>query len=600
MPNVLTELVHRQARTYGPRKALSHKVGNKWVETSWNDFRANVDAAAAALAILGVKEQESIAICSPNRIETLYTDFGAYANRAIPISIYSTSSLEQICYIVNDSGAKIFFAGDRRLYELARKALQFCPTIRQIVAVGGYDIDDDDTNTITFGRFLAIGRAASDLDRREVERRTAAATPDDIATIIYTSGTTGEPKGAMLLQSCFTAAIEIHMERLSTLSDRDVAMCFLPLSHIFEKAWNYFCLYRGMAVAINTDPREIQDTIKEIRPTCMCSVPRFWEKVYTAIQDKFATIHGPRRWFANWALKIGRRRNIDYVRLGHKVPRWLEMRYRFAEQQLFKPLQRVIGVENGNIFPTAGAPLSPKITEFFHICGINVMIGYGLSETTATVTCFPRIGYEFGTVGTPIPDVEVRIASDGEILVKGPTVMKGYHHKPEATAEAFTPDGWFRTGDAGYLNKSGALVLTERIKDLFKTSNGKYIAPQALESRLGEDKYIEQVATIGDRRKFVSALIVPNFAELRKYARENGMTFNSDADLAADPRIHRLIEERIEALQSDLAPYERIKRFTLLDRPFTMEDGELTNTLKIRRPVIASRYADRIEQMYNS
>ena len=599
MPNVLTELVNKQAHKYGPRVAVSHKKDNRWVETSWNEFRANVDAVAAALEVLGLKEQEAIAICSPNRIETLYADFGSYANRAIPISIYSTSSLEQICYIVNDSGAKIFFAGDRRLYELARKAMQFCPTIQQIVAVGGFNIDDDDADTITFERLLEIGRGASDLNRQEVERRTAAAIPEDIATIIYTSGTTGEPKGAMLPHSCFTAAIEIHVERLTTLSDRDVAMCFLPLSHIFEKAWNYFCLHRGMAVAINTDPHEIQDSIKQIRPSCMCSVPRFWEKVYTAIQDKFATIRGPRRWFAHWALKIGRRRNIDYVRMGNKVPWWLEMRYRLAEQQLFKPLQRVIGVENGNIFPTAGAPLSPKITEFFHTCGINVMIGYGLSETTATVTCFPKIGYEFGTVGTPIPGVSVRIAPDGEILVKGPTIMKGYHRKPEATAEAFTDDGWFRTGDAGYMDKSGALVLTERIKDLFKTSNGKYIAPQALESRLGEDKYIEQVATIGDRRKFVSALIVPNYTELHKYARENGISFSTDADLAADPRIHRMIERRIADLQSDLAPYEHIKRFTLLDKPFTMEDGELTNTLKIRRPVIAKRYADIIERMYD-
>lgn len=598
MPNVLTELVNKQAATYGSRVAVSHKQDNQWVQTSWEEFRDNVNLVAAALEVLGIKEQEAIAICSPNRIETLYTDFGAYANRAIPISIYSTSSLEQICYIVNDSGAKVFFAGDRRLYELARKALEFCPTIQQIVAVGGFDTDSDDADTITFPQLLEMGRKASDLDRAEVARRTAAATPEDIATIIYTSGTTGEPKGAMLPQSCFTAAIKIHIERLSTVSDRDVAMCFLPLSHIFEKAWNYFCLYRGVAVAINTDPHEIQDSIKQIRPSCMCSVPRFWEKVYTAIQDKFATIHGFRRWFANWALKIGKRRNIDYVRLGNKVPWWLEMRYRFAEQQLFKPLQRVIGVENGNIFPTAGAPLSPKIAEFFHTCGINVMIGYGLSETTATVTCFPRIGYEFGTVGTPIPDVHVKIAPDGEILVKGPTVMKGYHRKPEATAEAFTPDGWFRTGDAGYLDKSGALVLTERLKDLFKTSNGKYIAPQALESRLGEDRYIEQVATIGDRRKFVSALIVPDYAALRKYAAENGISFKTDADLAADPRINALIEKRIDTLLADLAPFERIKRFRLLSRPFTMENGELTNTLKIRRPVIAKRYADLIDGMY--
>lgn len=393
MPNVLTELVNKQAATYGPRVAVSHKQGNQWIQTSWNDFQTNVNLVAAALQMLGIKEQEAIAICSPNRIETLYTDFGAYANRVIPISIYSTSSLEQICYIINDADAKVFFAGDRRIYELARKALEFCPTIQQIVAVGGFDTDSDDADTITFGQLLEMGRKASDLDRAEVARRTAAATPEDIATIIYTSGTTGEPKGAMLPQSCFTAAIEIHVDLLSTLSDHDVAMCFLPLSHIFEKAWNYFCLYRGMTVAINTDPHEIQESIKQIRPSCMCSVPRFWEKVYTAIQDKFATIRGPRRWFANWALKIGRSRNIDYVRLGKKVPWWLETRYRFAERQLFKPLQRVIGVENGNIFPTAGAPLSPKIAEFFHTCGINVMIGYGLSETTATVTCFPRIGY---------------------------------------------------------------------------------------------------------------------------------------------------------------------------------------------------------------
>lgn len=290
MPNVLTELVNRQAHKYGSRTAVIHKVAEKWVETSWNDFRANVDYVAVALKKLGLNEQEAIAICSPNRIETLYADFGSYANRAIPISIYSTSSLEQICYIVNDSKAKIFFAGDRRLYELARKATEFCPTIEQLIAIGGYEIDSDDTTTIPFEKLLDMGREAFSGEHPEVERRTSEATPEDIATIIYTSGTTGEPKGAVLPHSCFTAAIDIHVERLTTLSDNDLAMCFLPLSHIFEKAWNYFCLHMGMKVAINTDPHEIQDSIKQIRPSCMCSVPRFWEKVYTVIQDKFSTI----------------------------------------------------------------------------------------------------------------------------------------------------------------------------------------------------------------------------------------------------------------------------------------------------------------------
>ncbi len=354
----------------------------------------------------------------------------------------------------------------------------------------------------------------------------------------------------------------------------------------------------GIKVAINNDPHQIQQSIKEVRPSCMCSVPRFWEKVYTAVQEKLTDMHGFKKWMVAMALKTGRRRNLEYARVGRKAPWWLEMAYRFFDKRVFLPLRKVIGIENGNMFPTAGAPLSATIVEFLHSCGINIVIGYGLSETTATVSCFPEIGYKIGTVGTTLPGIDVRIGEDNEILVKGPTVMRGYYNKPEATAEAFTPDGWFRTGDAGYIDENGDIVLTERIKDLFKTSNGKYIAPQALESRLGEDKYIEQVAVIGDKRKYVTAIIIPAYEALKEYARKKHIQYRSMEELIKNADVRKMLQERIDRLQENFAGFEQIKKFTLLPQAFTMEAGELTNTLKIRRPVINNRYAREIEAMY--
>ena len=402
----------------------------------------------------------------------------------------------------------------------------------------------------------------------------------------------------MLPHSCFNAGLEIHRERLTTLSDADTSLSFLPLSHIFEKAWTYFCLYMSMVVSINTNPKEIQRAVTEVRPTCMCSVPRFWEKAYAAIQEKLTHASGMRKKLVIKALRVGAERNLRYTRLGRKAPMLLELQYRFFDKKVFGPIRKAMGIENGNLFPTAGAPLSANIVEFFHSIGVNIVIGYGLSETTATVTCFPRVNYEIGTVGTAIPRVEVRIGEGNEIQVKGPTVMRGYYNRPEETAKAFTEDGWLRTGDAGYFDASGALVLTERIKDLFKTSNGKYIAPQAIESRLGEDRYIEQVAVIGDRRKYVTAIIIPAFEALIEYARRHKIAFKTIDDLVTNSEIIKFFAERIERLQRGLAGFEKIKRFTLLPREFTIENGELTNTLKLRRPVINNRYAPQIEAMY--
>ena len=526
------------------------------------------------------------------------TDFGAFANRAVPVSIYSTSSPEQVEYIARDAKIKMLFVGDASQYRTAREITGSCPDLTRIVVYEDIELDADDKESMTFGSLLKLGAAAGDDCKDEVRARRESARPADIATLLYTSGTTGEPKGAMLLHSCFDAAMDIHIERLTMLSDSDTSICFLPLSHIFEKAWTYFCLFKGMKVYVNLDPHDIQNSIRETHPTCMCSVPRFWEKVYAAVQAKIKRMNAFQRFMVSRALKVGRERNLNYCRIGRAVPSLLEMRYRFYDKHVFAPMRKVIGINNGNIFPTAGAPLSNNIVEFLQTCGINIVVGYGLSETTATVTCYPSIGYEIGTVGTVMPRIQIKMGEENEILVKGPTVMAGYYNKPEETAAAFTEDGWFRTGDAGKIDDTGALVLTERLKDLFKTSNGKYIAPQAIESRLGEDEYIEQVAVIGDQRKYVTAIIIPAFEALKEYARKKHIQYKTLVDLVNNTEIRRMIQERIDKLQKGFANYEKVKKFVLLPNEFTMESGELTNTLKIRRPVINNKYAREIEAMY--
>ena len=566
---------------------------------SWDSFHKQVIDFACALEIMGVEPQSMVNVFSANCAEILITDFACFRNRAIPVSLYATSSREQVEFIINDSGATMIMVGDQSQYNIVREVAANCPTLKTIVTFDDtIALDKDDKMTMRFSSMLKLGEAAGDASRETVNRRCASAVPEDIATLIYTSGTTGEPKGAILPHSCFDAAIAIHHKRLDTLSDKDRSLCFLPLSHIFEKAWTYYCLDFGIKVAINDNPKEIQTVIREIKPTCMCSVPRFWEKVYTAVQEKIAAMTGLKKIMVERALKIGSIRNLKYARVGRRAPWLIEAQYRFFDKRILSVMRKAIGINEGNIFPTAGAPLSANIVEFFHACGVNIVIGYGLSETTATVTCFPTVNYEIGTVGTPLPEIEVKIGADNEILVKAPTVMRGYYRRPEATAEAFTEDGWFRTGDAGRFDEKGALILTERIKDLFKTSNGKYIAPQAIESRLGEDKYIEQVAVIGDQRKYVTAIIIPAFEALKEYARRKKIAFRSIDELIQNNDIKKMIAERIERLQKGFANFEKIKRFTLLPKEFSIESGELTNTLKLRRPIINNRYAHEIEAMY--
>lgn len=601
MNNILTNLTRRQAAVNGKKIALWHREENgSWLPISWKRFADEVDYAAYALETLGLEPNDMIAIFSGNRPENLIADFAAYRNRAVPVSLYATSSQEQVEYIIKDSGAKFAFAGDQKQYDTLAKVFDSCPTLQMIFTIDpAITVDSESKNTMSFENLLALGKASSEMCRKQVEKRTAEATSDDLATLIYTSGTTGEPKGAMLPHSCFNACLEIHKAYLTMIrAEGEKSLCFLPLSHIFEKAWTYFCLMMGIEVYINLNPKEIQQSLLEVRPTLMCSVPRFWEKAYSAIQEKISKASGLSKKLILSALKVGAKRNLYFKRLGKKVPPMLELQYKFFDKKVFSTIRKAMGVENGNIFPTAGAPLSPNIVEFFKSVGVDIVIGYGLSETTATVACYPQVGYEIGSVGTPIPNVEVKIGENNEILVKGPTVMSGYFNRPNDTKAAFTSDGWLRTGDAGRMDDNNAIFLTERIKDLFKTSNGKYIAPQAIESRLGEDRFIEQVAVIGDNRKYVSAIIIPAFGALKDYAKRHKIAFKSLDDLVNNSEIKKFFAERIEKLQKGLAGFEKIKKFTLLPSEFTIENGELTNTLKLRRPVINTHYAGIIDAMY--
>ncbi len=594
----LSVLVHRRAEKYGDKVALKYRdyETSQWIPITWNQFSQTVRQVANALIELGVQEEENIGIFSQNKPECLYVDFGAFANRAVTIPLYATSSPAQAQYIINDAQIRYIFVGEQFQYDAAFSVFGFCQSLQQLIIFDRAVVRDPrDMTSIYFDEFLETGKGLPNNDI--VEERTSRASDDDLANILYTSGTTGEPKGVMLHHSNYMEAFRIHDIRLVDMSDQDISMNFLPLTHVFEKAWTYLCIHKGVQICINLRPVDIQTTIKEIRPTLMCSVPRFWEKVYAGVQEKIAQETGLKKAMMLDAIKVGKIHNIDYLRKGKTPPLMNQLKYKFYEKTVYALLKKTIGIENGNFFPTAGAAVPDEICEFVHSVGINMLVGYGLTESTATVSCFLNQGYEIGSVGTVMPDVEVKIGEENEILLRGKTITKGYYKKAEATAAAIDKDGWFHTGDAGYL-KGDQLYLTERIKDLFKTSNGKYVSPQALETKLAIDRYIDQIAIIADQRKFVSALIVPVYGFVKDYAKEKGIEYKDMEELLQHPKVLGLFRARIDTLQQQFAHYEQVKRFTLLPEPFSMERGELTNTLKLKRPVVAKNYKELIDKMY--
>ena len=594
----LARLIHDQAKIYGDREVLIYKDfgGKEWKSLSWNQFSDTVRVVSNALLNLGVKVQENVGVFSQNSIQYLFCDFGAWGIRAVTIPFYATSSEQQIQFMVSDAKVRFLFVGEQDQYDKARRVFATCKTLERIIIFDkAVRISGKDANVMYFDDFLKLGE---NLPRQtEVDALTAQASMDDIANILYTSGTTGDSKGVILTCGQYHAAMEAN-NKCVPVGEKDRVLNFLPFTHIFEKGWKILSLTKGATLIVNTYPMEVQQSMRETHPTCMSSVPRFWEKVYMGVMEKIEKSSAPKRKLFLHALNVGKKHNVDYLSKGRRPPLALHLEYEMLNKTVFSLVRKELGLEHAHFFPTAGATVNPKVEEFVHSIGINMIVGYGLTESLATVSC-NHLGepYTVGGVGIPIEGIDVRISSEGEVLLKGPTITRGYYNRDDLTKAAFTVDGYFKTGDSGYL-KDGELFLKERIKDLYKTSNGKYIAPQMIESKLLVDKYIDQIAIIADQRKFVSALIIPVYSLLEEYAREHQIPFESREQLCASPQINEMMKERIDTLQQQLAHYEQIKRFTLLPHHFSMERGELTNTLKIKRRVLNENYRKEIDAMY--
>ena len=594
----LSRLVHDVAAKYGDREALIYKNfgGTQWKSCSWNQFSGIARQVSDALLALGVGEQENIGIFSQNSVQYLFVDFGAWGIRAVTVPFYATSSEQQIQFMINDAQIRFLFVGEQEQFDKAHRVFPTCQSLERIIVFDpAVKIPENDPSVMSFSAFLKLGEGLT--RKEEFNRRQAAATMDDIANILYTSGTTGDSKGVILSMGQFHAAMEANHKDVP-VDENDRVMNFLPFTHIFERGWALLCITVGARLIVNTYPQEVQKSMREQHPTCMSSVPRFWEKVYQGVQEKIEASGSVQRKLFRHAEEIGRRHNIEYLAAGKQPPLPLHLEYELLNKTIFSLVRKELGLENAHFFPTAGATVSAHVEEFVHTIGLNMVVGYGLTESLATVSC-DHLGqpYQIGSVGHPIQGISIKISDEGEILLKGPTITRGYYNRDDITRQSFTEDGYFRTGDSGYI-KDGELFLKDRIKDLFKTSNGKYIAPQMIESKLLVDKYIDQIAIIADQRKFVSALIVPEYKLLEEYARTHDIAFNSREDLCSDKRIIRMLTERIETLQQQLAHYEQVKRFTLLPQAFSMSRGELTNTLKIKRRVLNENYKEQIDKMY--
>lgn len=594
----LSQLPYELAKKRSEKTIFTYQeYGSKvWKDMTCGEFADKVRRVSNALLNLNVRIQENIGVFSQNSVPYICTDFGAYGVRAVTVPFYATSSEEQIQYVINDAQIRLLFVGEQQQYDKALRVQTLCPSLERIIVFDkAVVLADHDNTTMHFEDFLKL---ADGFPRQpELDALWKQRNEDDLTNILYTSGTTGDSKGVMLPYKMYHAAIEAN-DKCVPVHDGDRVITFLPITHIFERGWDYLSLYEGASLIVNTDPRRIQESMRETNPTCMSAVPRFWEKVYAGVIAKIESSSPLQQKIFREALEIGRKYNVECKMRQKRPSIALALKYKMVNSTILSLVRKQLGLINPNIFPTAGARVSPEVESFVHSIGVNMVVGYGLTESLATVSCnHIDKPVTIGGVGRPIHSIDVKIGENNEVLLKGPTITPGYYKRDDINAQSFTADGYFRTGDAGYL-KDGELFLTERIKDLFKTSNGKYVAPQAVEAKLLVDKFVEQCIIIADERKFVSALIVPAYPVLEEWARNMGINAMSREQLCSDPKVLAMLTDRIETLQQGLAGYEQVKRFTLLASPFTMESGELTNTLKTRRGVIYKKYAAVIEKMY--
>lgn len=596
----LAEYPHRLRKKFGSKRIIRYqkKDNGPWYNLNGEEFSERCLLAAKALVAENIKEGERVGFYTQNSVDALSSEIGLFMVRGTSVPLYATSSPDQVEFILRDAGIEVLFVWEQYQYNNAWEVQKRTGLLRRIIVLEpNVLLHPEDTISLKYEEFIRRGNSKS--HEHIANTRSSQALPDDIAVIIYTSGTSGRSKGVALKHKQFMMQVQTHADLLTNLSSKDVSMSFLPQSHIFEKIWVYYCLFIGATVAILTNPKTIQTALVDIHPTMMCSVPRFWEKVYGGVQDKIKSMPPTLQKIMRHAIKVGEEYRLNYKNQGKRAPLYLKLLYKLYKVTLFAKLKKVLGIQRGKFFPVAGAALSPEINRFLQSVSIPICCGYGLSESTATVCCYPEKHFDINSVGTVLDHVQVRIDPEtNEIQLKGPTIITEYYNNPEANKESFTEDGYFRTGDAGRL-EGKTLYFTERIKDLFKTANGKYVAPQMIEGLLMLDPIFEQVAVIGDGYKFISALIFPNWDILKKEAHERGLnTERSTAELAQDHEIRRLLHAHIEQAQVSIANYEMIKRFTILAEPFSMENGELTPTLKIKRNVVYKHYAQAISDMY--
>ncbi|MGR5141889.1 AMP-dependent synthetase/ligase [Photobacterium sp. DNB23_23_1] len=584
--------IRSQVERLGDQVALRHQVAGQWQDIRWSEFGEQIQQLALAMVGHGLNVQDKVGIFSNNMPRWTVADFATLYNRAVTVPIYPTNTPQQAAYIINDAAIRILFVGEQSQLDAAVSVAGECPDLEHIVVMGEVESLTEHPLVIRFEDFVAAAETAA---QGTLAQRLDDAAMDDLLTLIYTSGTTGTPKGVMLDYANIGSQLEGHDQKLA-LEEGDVSLCFLPLSHVFERAWTFYVLHRGGVNCYLSDTNLLKDALAEVKPNVMAAVPRVYEKIFSTVHDKVSRAPFQRKVIFTWAVNMGAR--MALARQECREPSWmLKKSHALADKLVLSKLRAILG---GNIkfMPCGGAKLDESIGRFFHAIGINVKLGYGMTETTATVSCWDDRSFNPDSIGMSMPGAEVKIGENNEILVRGPMVMRGYYNMPEETAKNFTEDGFLKTGDAGHIDEEGNVFITDRIKELMKTSGGKYIAPQVIEGAIGKDHFIEQIAVIADTRKFVSALIVPCFETLEEHARELNIKYQDRMELVKHSQIIELIEKRVVELQKDLARFEQVKKFTLLPSAFSMDKGELTPTQKLRRKVIHDRYHQQIERMY--
>lgn len=581
---------------FGKPDHLKYKQDGVWRDISSDELKRAVEEFSMGLRALGIEKGERVAILSENRPEWAYTDLACLTAGAVDAPIYATLTPAQVLYILNDSEARAVVVSSPHQVRKVQEVRAQAKHLRHVILVEDVPADLA-KDTITFADVRARGREALAKDPDAVRKRAAEVQPGDLATLIYTSGTTGDPKGVMLTHSNLVSNTLGSGLVTDTLGPQDVALSFLPLCHVFERmSGHYLMLLKGCTIAYAESVEQVPANMAEVRPTVMSSVPRLYEKMFARVHEKVAGDPPLRQKIFRWAVSVGRENFRHFVE-GTKPGLALRVKAALADKLVFSKIKARTGGRL-RLFVSGGAPLAREIAEFFGAAGLLILEGYGLTETSPVITVNRPDALKPGSVGQPIKDVEVKIAPDGEILTRGPHVMKGYFKKPEATAEAIDRDGWFHTGDIGMLDERGFLTITDRKKDIIVTSGGKNIAPQPIENVLKTHKLIGEIVMIGNKRNFPAALVVPNFENLEKWAKQKGLAYASREELIARPEVEGLYEETVKELTGHLAQFERIKKLALLPREFTLEAGELTPTLKVKRRVVEQKYKDVIDRMY--